>query len=106
MLTSSFNPHTGTPDVWAFPWNKPLTPIVPQERPRPLTRDEYHQGQAVLIRVKSLSKDLREIFTGRYAHLLNTQGIIAAYKYLIYTLGRSILPRVDAVIRLCFAPAG
>lgn len=97
MLTSRFNPHTGTPDVWAFPWNKPLTPIVPQERPRPLTRDEYHQGQAVLIRVKSLSKDLREIFTGRYTHLLNTQGIIAAYKYLIYTLGRSILPRVDAV---------
>ncbi|MBF7980475.1 MULTISPECIES: replication endonuclease [Rahnella] len=97
MLTSRFNPHTGTPDVWAFPWNKPLTPIVPQERPRPFTRDEYHQGQAVLIRVKSLSKDLREIFTGRYAHLLNTQGIIAAYKYLIYTLGRSILPRVDAV---------
>lgn len=97
MLTSRFNPPTGTPDVWAFPWNKPLSPIVPQERPRPLTRDEYHQGQAVLIRVKSLSKDLREIFTGRYAHLLKTQGIIAAYKYLIYTLGRSILPRVDAV---------
>ena len=97
MQNSRFTPSTGTPDVWAFPWNKPLAPIVPQERPRPLTRDEYDQGQAVLIKVKNLSKDLQEIFTGRHKYLLKTQGIHAANNYLVYTLGRSILPRVDAV---------
>jgi hypothetical protein len=97
MPFSHSNPPTGTPDVWAYPWNKPLSPIVPQERPKPLTRDEYHQGQAVLIKVKNLSTDLREIFTGRHKYLLKTQGIHAANKYLVYTLGRSILPRVDAV---------
>ena len=97
MPFSHSNPPTGTPDVWAFPWNKPLSPIVPQERPKPLTRDEYNQGQAVLIKVKNLSTDLREIFTGRHKYLLKTQGIHAANKYLVYTLGRSILPRVDAV---------
>jgi len=97
MQNNRFTSQTETPDVWAFPWNKPLAPIVPQERPRPLTRDEYDQGQAVLIKVKNLSKDLQEIFTGRHKYLLKTQGIHAANKYLVYTLGRSILPRVDAV---------
>ncbi|MBV6820957.1 replication endonuclease [Rahnella sp. PD12R] len=97
MPASRFTPQIETPEVWAFPWNNPLAPIVPSERPRPLTRDEYDQGQAVFIKVKNLSTDLREIFTGRHAYLLKTQGIHAANKYLVYTLGRSILPRVDAV---------
>ncbi|MCS3423871.1 hypothetical protein M2403_002484 [Rahnella sp. BIGb0603] len=97
MQNNRFTSQTETPDVWAFPWNKPLAPISPQERPRPLTRDEYDQGQAVLIKVKNLSKDLQEIFTGRHKYLLKTQGIHAANKYLVYTLGRSTLPRVDAV---------
>jgi hypothetical protein len=95
MQTSRFTPQIETPAAWAFSWNKPRQAVSGLERP--LTRDEYDQGQAVLIRVKNLSTDLREIFTGRYAHLLKTQGIHAANKYLVYTLGRSILPRVDAV---------
>jgi len=95
MQASRFTPQIETPKVWAFPWNKPLQAVSGLERP--LTRDEYDQGQAVLIRVKNLSTDLREIFTGRHAYLLKTQGIHAANKYLIYTLGRSILPRVEAV---------
>jgi hypothetical protein len=95
MQASRFTPQIETPKVWAFPWNKPLQAVSGLERP--LTRDEYDQGQAVLIRAKNLSTDLREIFTGRHAYLLKTQGIHAANKYLIYTLGRSILPRVEAV---------
>jgi hypothetical protein len=95
MQTSRFTPQIKTPEVWAFPWNKPRQAVSGLERP--LTRDEYNQGQAVLIRVKALSTDLREIFTGRHAYLLKTQGIHAANKYLVYTLARSILPRVEAV---------
>lgn len=95
MQTSRFTPQIKTPEAWAFPWNKPRQAVSGLERP--LTRDEYDQGQAVLIRVKTLSTDLREIFTGRHAYLLKTQGIHAANKYLIYTLGRSLLPRVEAV---------
>ncbi|CAH0194209.1 hypothetical protein SRABI106_01382 [Rahnella aquatilis] len=95
MHVSRFTPQIETPAVWAFSWNKPRQAVSGLERP--LTRDEYDQGQAVLIRVKALSTDLREIFTGRHAYLLKTQGIHAANKYLIYTLGRSILPRVEAV---------
>jgi len=95
MHVSRFTPQIETPEAWAFSWNKPRQAVSGLERP--LTRDEYDQGQAVLIRVKNLSTDLREIFTGRHAHLLKTQGIHAANKYLVYTLGRSILPRVDAV---------
>lgn len=93
--TNRFSPEIIVPDVWAYPWNKPRQAVSGLERP--LTRDEYDQGQAVLIRVKALSTDLREIFTGRHAYLLKTQGIHVANKYLVYTLGRSILPRVEAV---------
>ena len=95
MQASRFTPQIKTPQVWAFPWNKPRQAVSGLERP--LTRDEYEQGQAVLIKVKALSTDLREIFTGRYKYLLKEQGIHAAHKYLVYTLGRSILPRVEAV---------
>jgi len=95
MQASRFTPQIETPEVWAFPWNKPRQAVSGLERP--LTRDEYDQVQVVLIRVKNLSTDLREIFTGRHAYLLKTQGIHAANKYLVYTLGRSILPRVEAV---------
>jgi len=90
-----FSSEIIVPEVWAFPWNKPRQAVSGLERP--LTRDEYDQGQAVLIKVKNLSTDLREIFTGRYKFLLKEQGVHAAHKYLVYTLGRSILPRVDAV---------
>ncbi|MCS3425897.1 hypothetical protein M2403_004530 [Rahnella sp. BIGb0603] len=95
MILSRFTPQIKTPEVWAFSWNKPRQAVSGLERL--LTRDEYDQGQAVLIKIKALSTDLREIFTGRHSHLLKTQGIHAANKYLVYTLGRSILPRVDAV---------
>jgi len=88
-------PQIETPKAWAFPWNKPRQAVSGLERP--LTRDEYDQGQAVLIKLKTLSTDLQEIFTGRHKHLLKTQGIHAANKYLVYTLARSILPRVEAV---------
>jgi hypothetical protein len=95
MQTSRFLPVIIVPDIWAFSWNKPRQAVSGLERP--LTRDEYDQGQAVLIKVKTLSTDLQEIFKGRHKHLLKNQGIHAANKYLVYTLGRSILPRVDAV---------
>ncbi|QQN37338.1 replication endonuclease [Rahnella aceris] len=81
---------------WAYPWNAPR-PAIAGQYERPLTRDEFRQGQAVLDKVKTLSHDLYETFTGRHKYLLKEKGLHAANKYLVFTLGRNILPRVDSV---------
>ncbi|QII37381.1 replication endonuclease [Rouxiella badensis] len=80
---------------WAYPWNAPRPAIAGPERP--LTRDEFHQGQAVLAKVKTLPYELAEKFLGRHKYLLKEKGNHAANKYLVFTLGRSILPRVESV---------
>jgi hypothetical protein len=80
---------------WAYWWNAPRPAIAGPERP--LTRDEFRQGQAVLAKVKTLSHDLYETFIGRHKYLLKEKGLHAANKYLVFTLGRTILPRVDSV---------
>ncbi|MDR3432075.1 MAG: replication endonuclease [Rouxiella aceris] len=80
---------------WAYPWNAPRPAIAGPERP--LTRDEFHQGQAVLAKVKTLPYELAEKFQSRHKYLLKEKGHHAANKYLVFTLGRSILPRVDSV---------
>lgn len=38
-----------------------------------------------------------EMFTGRHQYLLKQKGLHAANKYLVFTLGRTILPRIAAV---------
>lgn len=80
---------------WAYPWNVPRPAIAGPERP--LTRDEYMQGQAVLIKVSRLSYELAEKFTSRFKYLTHQKGIRAANKYLVFTLDRSILPRINSV---------
>ena len=80
---------------WAYPWNAPRPAIAGPERR--LTRDEFHQGQAVLAKVKTLPYELAEKFLSRHKYLLKEKGHHAANKYLVFTLGRSILPRVESV---------
>jgi len=80
---------------WAYPWNAPRPAIAGPEKQ--LTRDEYHQGQAVLAKVKTLPYELAQKFTARHKYLLKEKGHHAANKYLVFTLGRTILPRVDSV---------
>ncbi len=85
-----------TPDVWAYYWNAPK-PAIAGQYERPLTRDEFRQGQVVLDKVKTLSSDLYQAFTSRHKYLLKEKGLHAANKYLVFTLGRNILPRVNSV---------
>ncbi|WAT01025.1 replication endonuclease [Rouxiella chamberiensis] len=80
---------------WAYFWNAPRPAIAGPERQ--LTRDEYHQGQAVLAKVKTLPYELAEKFLSRHKFLLKEKGHHAANKYLVFTLGRTILPRVEFV---------
>ena len=81
--------------AWAYPWNAPRPAIAGPERQ--LTRDEFFQGQAVLIRVKALPYELAEKFISRHKYLIKEKGIHVANKYLVFTLGRTILPRIDKV---------
>ena len=89
-------PQIETPAVWAYSWNAPR-PAIAGQYERPLTRDEFRQGQVVLDKVKTLSSDLYQTFTSRHQYLLKEKGLHAANKYLVFTLGRNILPRVDSV---------
>ncbi len=80
---------------WAYPWNAPRPAIAGPERP--LTRDEYHQGQAVLAKVKILPYELSKKLISRHNYLLKEKGIHTANKYLVFTVGRTILPRIESV---------
>ena len=80
---------------WAYPWNAPRPAIAGPEKQ--LTRDEFHQGQAVLAKVKTLPYELSQKFTARHKYLLKEKGHLTANKYLVFTLGRTILPRIDLV---------
>lgn len=79
---------------WAYPWNAPRPAIG---RERPLTREEFLQGQEVLTKVRTFPHYLSAIFLGRHKYLLKEKGQHAANKYLVFTLGRTILPRIETV---------
>ncbi len=79
---------------WAYPWNAPR-PAISKERP--LTRDEFHQGQDALRKIHALPFFLSGIFSGRYEYLKESSGLLAAHRYLINVFMPRIWPRIEVV---------
>jgi hypothetical protein len=82
------------PFVGAYPWNAPR-PAISKERP--LTRDEFHQGQDALRKIHALPFFLSGIFSGRYEYLKESSGLLAAHRYLINVFMPRIWPRIEVV---------
>jgi hypothetical protein len=80
--------------VGAYPWNSPR-PAISKERP--LTRDEFHQGQDALRKIHALPFFLSGIFLGRYEYLKESTGLLAAHRYLINVFMPRIWPRIEVV---------
>ncbi len=80
--------------VGAYPWNAPR-PAISKERP--LTRDEFHQGQDALRKIHALPFFLSGIFSGRYEYLKESTGLLAAHRYLINVFMPRIWPRIEVV---------
>lgn len=81
--------------VGAYPWNAPRPAIGPDERA--LTREEILQGQAVLSRLHTLPRFLAARFRSRYEYLKKSQGLAAAFRYLVLTVERRLWPRIEAI---------
>jgi len=82
------------PFVGAYPWNAPR-PAISKERP--LTRDEFHQGQDALRKIHALPFFLSGVFSGRYEYLKESSGLLAAHRYLINVFMPRIWPRIEVV---------
>ncbi|WP_213993929.1 replication endonuclease [Sodalis sp. dw_96] len=80
-----------------YPWNAPRQAIGLQERS--LTRAEYLQGQGILLRIEQLPRFIKNIIQGRFDYLLKNQGLPSANRYLMLTVAKRLLPRLDAVTR-------
>ncbi|TYL43482.1 replication endonuclease [Dickeya sp. ws52] len=81
--------------IGVYPWNAPRPAIGPDERA--LTRDELHQGQAVLSRLHTLPRFLAAKFRTRFEFLKKNQGLHSAFRYLVLTVERRLWPRIDAI---------
>ena len=79
---------------WSYYWNAPR-PAISKERP--LTRDEFHQGQDALRKIHALPFFLSGIFSGRYEYLKESSGLLAAHRYLINVFMPRIWPRIEVV---------
>lgn len=66
-----FAATSGEPFVGVHSWNAPKSAIGKE---RPLTREQYAQGQAVLRKIHALPHFLSSIFLGRHSFLLKEQG--------------------------------
>lgn len=80
---------------WAYPWNAPRPAISGPERP--LTREQFIQGQAVLDKINNLPHFLRDQFISRHSFLLANKGLHAANKWLIFVFEQRIWPRIHVV---------
>jgi hypothetical protein len=89
-----FNAADKAPFVGAFSWNAPR-PAISKERP--LTRDEFRQGQDALRKIDALPNFLGGIFSGRHAYLTKTSGLLTAHRYLINVFMPRIWPRIVLV---------
>lgn len=92
-VAPSFPPSE--PTSWAYPWNAPRPAIVPDERQ--LTRDEWHQGQAILLKIQRQSPFLRAILLNRYEWLKKNKGPQSANKYLVHSFMDRMWPRIEAI---------
>lgn len=89
-----FAATAGEPFVGVHSWNAPKSAIGKE---RPLTREQYAQGQAVLRKIHALPHFLSSIFLGRHSFLLKEQGLHAANKWLVLQFERRIWPRIEIV---------
>ncbi|MEL5668783.1 replication endonuclease [Serratia ureilytica] len=89
-----FAATSGEPFVGVHSWNAPKSAIGKE---RPLTREQYAQGQAVLRKIHALPHFLSSIFLGRHSFLLKEQGLHAANKWLVLQFERRIWPRIEIV---------
>ncbi|HIE4239390.1 TPA: replication endonuclease [Serratia marcescens] len=89
-----FAATSGEPFVGVHSWNAPKSAIGKE---RPLTREQYAQGQAVLRKIHALPHFLSSIFLGRHSFLLKKQGLHAANKWLVLQFERRIWPRIEIV---------
>ncbi|HGF4088063.1 TPA: replication endonuclease [Yersinia enterocolitica] len=80
---------------WSYPWNAPRPAISGPERP--LTREQFIQGQAVLDKINNLPHFLRDQFISRHSFLLANKGLHAANKWLIFVFEQRIWPRIHVV---------
>ncbi|MBN5366720.1 replication endonuclease [Serratia marcescens] len=93
-LPPPFAATSGEPFVGVHSWNAPKSAIGKE---RPLTREQYAQGQAVLRKIHALPHFLSSIFLGRHSFLLKEQGLHAANKWLVLQFERRIWPRIEIV---------
>ena len=89
-----FAATSGEPFIGVHSWNAPKSAIGKE---RPLTREQYAQGQAVLRKIHALPHFLSSIFLGRHSFLLKEQGLHAANKWLVLQFERRIWPRIEIV---------
>lgn len=80
--------------IGVYSWNAPKEAIGKE---RPLTRDEFHQGQAILNKIHSLPHFLSGIFAGRHEYLRKTSGLLTAHRFLFNVFMPRIWPRIDIV---------
>jgi len=80
--------------VGVYSWNAPKESIGKE---RPLTRDEFHQGQAILNKIHSLPHFLSGIFAGRHEYLRKTSGLLTAHRFLFNVFMPRIWPRIEIV---------
>lgn len=80
--------------VGVYSWNAPKEAIGKE---RPLTRDEFHQGQAILNKIHSLPHFLSGIFAGRHEYLRKTSGLLTAHRFLFNVFMPRIWPRIEIV---------
>ncbi|CNK75519.1 phage replication protein [Yersinia frederiksenii] len=90
----SFKSQKLAPFVGAYSWNAPREAIGKE---RPLTRDEYRQGQDALRKISSLPHFLGGIFSGRHAYLLKKSGLLTAHRFLLNIFIPRIWPRITKV---------
>ncbi|CNH73958.1 replication endonuclease [Yersinia bercovieri] len=81
--------------AYAYPGSKPRETLQGPERP--LTREQFIQGQAVLDKINNLPHFLRDQFISRHSFLLANKGLLAANKWLIFVFEQRIWPRIQVV---------
>lgn len=81
--------------AYAYPGSKPRETLQGPERP--LTREQFIQGQAVLDKINNLPHFLRSQFVSRYEYLLANKGLSDANKWLVFVFDQRIWPRIQVV---------
>src|SRR5471030_859131 len=89
-----FNTADKAPSVGAYPAQRT---VIVTTKERPLTRDEYRQGQDALRKIDALPNFLGGIFSGRHAYLLKTSGLLTAHRFLLNVFIPRIWPRITLV---------